>query len=217
MWPTHFVGRIHRLCVTSKTINYNGGVHRGELCVSVLFLLDAAGLNKGPPTNTNTGSRALSVTASFLFSASRKMFQNAKIIWQTNQQAKCYRGVEIYTFWLQTSTLCVFWNLACQFNKMLFSTSKSGQQCSYSFDLGQLDRNSYRFYIAYGAQSVSVNMTNLRKGNIYTAEKRQLANQKWLEPNINISHCVTVSDLKTSKKKSPDLSNEASENRDKHS
>lgn len=69
---THFVGRIHRLCVTSETINYNGGVHIGELRVSVLFLLDAAGLNKGPPTNTNTGRPGLSPTVSFVFLASCK-------------------------------------------------------------------------------------------------------------------------------------------------
>lgn len=44
-------------------------------CVSVLFLLDDAGLNKGPPTNTNTGSRLLSATAS---SAKKKKKSKSK-------------------------------------------------------------------------------------------------------------------------------------------
>lgn len=100
---THFVGRIHRLCVTSETINYNGGVHIGELRVSVLFLLDAAGLNKGPPTNTNTGRPGLSPTVSFVFLASLKKLklQMQRLFGRESISAK---SVEIYTLWPQTGT-----------------------------------------------------------------------------------------------------------------
>lgn len=65
--PHVFVGQILRPCVMSKTINYSAGVQGRELGWSVPFLLDDAGLNKGPPTNTNTGSWLLSFTNFFVF------------------------------------------------------------------------------------------------------------------------------------------------------
>ena len=60
------------------------------VCVSFLFLLYDAGLNKGPPTNTNTGGRVLSLTASFVFTASPKI-KHPKVTWQTIHQARSYR------------------------------------------------------------------------------------------------------------------------------
>lgn len=47
-----------------QTFNYNGSVQRSELCVHKLFLLDEAGLNKGPPMSTNTGSEVFSLRTS---------------------------------------------------------------------------------------------------------------------------------------------------------
>lgn len=52
-------------CMCSETINYNP--EQRNASVSVLFLLDDAGLNKGPPRCTNTGGRCISLTPSFLF------------------------------------------------------------------------------------------------------------------------------------------------------
>lgn len=96
---------IHRLCVTRKTINYNGGVHSGELCVSVLFLLDDAGLNKRPPTNTNSGSWVCSLTQSFVFLASWKRAGSESA------------GLKVIRVWRFTLWLPVWLNIGLAFFK----------------------------------------------------------------------------------------------------
>lgn len=83
----------------SKTINYSAGVQGRELGWSVPFLLDDAGLNKGPPTNTNTGSWLLSFTNFFRVFVPAEICKHAphpKTIWQS-PLVENNRGEEIYT------------------------------------------------------------------------------------------------------------------------
>lgn len=155
-----------------------------ENCVfSVLFLLDDAGLNKGPPTNTNTGSGSSHTHSIFCLFGQPKTqntFQIRRFIWQRIHRPEQLRGCgDLHFTVTDRHCWCVFQMLACQFNQTLLSVSKSTQQQhSYSFDLWQRYHNSYRIYIAYGDQSIPVDMDtkaqdrNLREGNVYTAQNK---------------------------------------------
>ena len=88
---------IDRLCVTSQTTNYNRGVQEQE---GLLSPLDDARLNKGPPTNTNTGSRLLSLAASFVLSDAQKAKHglNPEVTWQRSAGSNV-TGVWRFTLW----------------------------------------------------------------------------------------------------------------------
>lgn len=83
----------------------------GELCVSVLFL-NGTGLNKGPPTTTNTGSWGLSLTASFVFLELKKRSKSEDHLAENPSTQKCGN---IHSNVTDRHCWCVFQILACQF------------------------------------------------------------------------------------------------------
>lgn len=143
--------------------------------VSRVFLNDA-GLNKGPPANTNTGSRSLSLTGSFIFLGQSKQSKTSEDYLAENPLTQKCGTFKLNSNRWELLTLLMLHHLA--FLKV--------HNIPYSFDRWQFDYNANEVFVSWNIQACFCEPGRHRRQKTVSANKWNIQlifyySTKWLK------------------------------------